>query len=526
MSKDECVSNGVRTESDPAVELLDITKSYPGVVANKHINLTLQSGEVHVLLGENGAGKSTLIGILSGMVAPDSGEIRVDGSVVKIASPRDALGLGIGTVYQHSLLVPTLTVLDNMMLGTAKLFKLDSDSARERLAELAGLLDVQIDPDAVVGDLALGERQQIEIVRALWRGERALVLDEPTSMLTPGGVERLGAVVRRLSERGLAVVFISHKLNEALEFGDRITVLRRGEKVGEVTPPVMASHSADELKNLIIDLIFGSSDATETAPIDKSDSVEKQPIYFRIDDVSVSGTGARPLLDSISFEVRRGEIFGIAGIDGNGQKELAEVIAGQRNVDSGQVLVDGNAVQTLSIAARHELGIRYVTDDRHGEGSVGELSIALNTVLKRVGQRPFWRRARVRHALIREFAAGLMEEHDVRAPHEQVLMATLSGGNMQKVVVGRELAMGPRLVVYNKPTYGLDAKTIKAVLSQIASQSRQGTTAILISTELDELISICDRIAVMSEGRIEGILDGRPGVETELGELMTGASRL
>ena len=509
-------------ELPPVVELAGITKAYPGVVANDSVNLLLHGGEVHVVLGENGAGKSTLIGVLSGMVTPDSGRILVDGEPVQIRSPKDALDLGIGTVYQHSLLVPTLSVIDNMMLGTAKLFSLDREQARRRLDELASVLGVQIDPEATVGDLALGERQQVEIVKALWRGERALILDEPTSMLTPQGVQALSEVVRRLVGNGLSVVFITHKLNEALDLGDRITVLRRGRNAGELAPDKIASTERGDLKDLVVELIFGAVDPDMSMNQGEGGSLDQQSVCFRLEEVSLHGDKPWPVLDSVSLEIRRGEIFGIAGIDGNGQKELAEVIAGQRKLDSGEIFLDEESVTGLSVAARQKRGIRYVTDDRHGEGTVSALSISLNTVLKRVGQRPFWRRARVRHSLIREFAATLVAEHDVRTPHEEVPIANLSGGNVQKVVVGRELAMEPRVVVYNKPTYGLDVKTIKAVLARIVSQANQGTVALLISTELDELISTCDRIGVMYQGRITGILDSQPGIETRLGELMTG----
>ena len=512
------------TESPPVVELAGITKVYPGVVANNCVDLSLHRGEVHVVLGENGAGKSTLIGILSGMVTPDSGSILIDGEPFQIRSPRDALDLGIGTVYQHSLLVPTLSVVDNLMLGTSGLFRLDREQARHRLEELASVLGVQIDPESIVGDLALGQRQQVEIVRALWRGERALILDEPTSMLTPQGVQALGAVIRRLIGNGLSVVFITHKLNEALDLGDRITVLRRGRKVGEFTPVEMASTERENLKNQVMEMIFGEVDTGAPRIVAKRDSLDQQPACFRLDDVTLRGERPWPLLESVSFDIRRGEILGIAGIDGNGQKELAEVIAGQRKLDSGEVFLDDEPVSSLSVAARQKRGIRYVTDDRHGEGTVGELSISLNTVLKRVGQRPFWRRSRVRNSLIREFATNLVREHDVRTPNGEVPIANLSGGNVQKVVVGRELALEPRVVVYNKPTYGLDSKTIKAVLARIVAQANQGTVAVLISTELDELIDTCDRIGVMYQGRLTGILDSRPGIETQLGELMTGGT--
>lgn len=510
--------------SNSIVELVNICKAFPGVIANDDISISLRSGEVHVLLGENGAGKSTIISILSGMLTPDSGQIVIDGEIAQIRSPRDSIDAGIGTVYQHSLMVPTLSVLENMMLGTNDSFLLDRQYASERFQELLNLLDIDMDPEVLVGTLALGQRQQAEIARALWSSERVLVLDEPTSMLTPQGVLALGNVMRRLADRGIAVVFITHKLDEAIDFGDRITILRRGRKVGILAPDRLIEMSRQEIKTNIVDLMFGSS-ATGTPPeLEVAEAKTIGPICFRMVDVTITQENQRPLLHDINLELARGEVLGVAGIDGNGQKELAEVIAGQRTISSGEIYLDETPIQRLSVAKRQRLGIRYVTDDRHGEGTVGPLSIALNIVIKRIGQRPFWRRGRIRAAVINEFARAMIEDQDVRAPNETVAIHTLSGGNMQKIVVGRELAKGPRIVVYNKPTYGLDVKTMRVVLSQIREQAHRGTTAILISTDLDELISTCDRIAVMHEGKVTGILPSGPGIETRLGELMIGSA--
>ena len=506
------------SEITPTVELIGITKAYPGVVANSDIHLTLLPGEVHSLLGENGAGKSTLIGILSGMVQPDAGEIRIEGKTVHIHSPRDALERGIGTVYQHSLLVPTLTVLDNLLLGVDQGWKLGRETAMARLHELATLLDVEIDPSSIVGDLALGQRQQVEIVRALWRGEGVLILDEPTSMLTPQGAEKLVLV-----SKGLAVVFITHKLNEALDLGDRVTVLRRGKIVGEVTPDELRNKSRIQVTDEVLKMIFGEkSDASQgTSATQISDTAGET---FRVAHVSVKGDGPHPVLDEVSFALKRGEILGIAGIDGNGQKELAEVLAGQRRVDNGEIILEGLSIQHLSIAARQAKGVRYVTDDRHGEGTVGPLSVALNVVLKRVGEAPFWRWSFVRHGAIREFARKLINDHDVRTPHEEVAISTLSGGNMQKVILARELALEPRVVVYNKPTYGLDARTTAIVLARIADQARSGVTTVFISTELSEIVAICHRVAVMYRGQLSEPISVRPGIELQLGALMTGST--
>ncbi|TSA52888.1 MAG: ABC transporter ATP-binding protein [Actinobacteria bacterium] len=507
----------------PTVELIGITKTYPGVVANNDVHLRLWPGEVHSLLGENGAGKSTLIGILSGMVQPDGGEIKIKGETVRIYSPRDALERGIGTVYQHSLLVPTLTVLDNLLLGVDQGWKLGRDAAKIRLQELSKLLEVEIDPSSVVGDLALGQRQQVEIVRALWRGEGVLILDEPTSMLTPHGAEKLVQVVRRLVSKGLAVVFITHKLKEALDLGDRVTVLRRGKIVGEITPEELKNKGRAQITEEVLNMIFGEkTDSTQSGSLALVSEAAEE--IFRVDHVSIDGVGSRPVLDKVSFNLKRGEILGIAGIDGNGQKELAEVLAGQRHVDSGQIVLDGKSIRQLSIAARQAKGIRYVTDDRHGEGTVGPLSIALNIVLKRVGEAPFWRWSWIRHGSIREFARQLIKDYDVRAPHEEVAISTLSGGNMQKVILARELALDPRVVIYNKPTYGLDARTTAIVLASISAQAKAGVTTVFISTELSEIVSICHRVAVMYRGQLSEPISVRPGIEMLLGALMTGST--
>lgn len=511
------------SEITPTVELIGITKIYPGVTANNAIHLMLRPGEVHALLGENGAGKSTLIGILSGMVQPDEGEIRIRGESVRIDSPRVALERGIGTVYQHSLLVPTLTVLDNLLLGVDQGWKLARDAARTRLKEFADLLEVEIDPSSIVGDLALGQRQQVEIVRALWRGEGVLILDEPTSMLTPQGAAKLAQVVRRLVSKGLAVVFITHKLNEALDLGDRVTVLRQGRIVGEVTPVELQNKDRAKIIDDVLTMIFGEkSDASHAVTMGQVSEIAEET--FRVDHVSVDDAGPHPVLDNISFNLKRGEILGIAGIDGNGQKELAEVLAGQRQVDSGEISLDGQSIQQLTIAARQAKGVRYVTDDRHGEGTVGPLSISLNVVVKRVGEAPFWRWSWVRHGLIREFARKLIKDYDVRVPHEEVAISTLSGGNMQKVILARELALNPRVVIYNKPTYGLDARTTAIVLASISRQAKSGVTTVFISTELSEIVSICHRVGVMYRGQLSEPISVRPGIELQLGALMTGST--
>ena len=511
------------SEITPAVELVGITKKYPGVVANNDISLVLNKGEVHSLLGENGAGKSTLIGILSGMVRPDSGKVLINGRCVVIESPKDALALGIGTVYQHSLLVPSLSVLENLLLGMTHGLRSGREKAITRLQELAALLGVEIDPDSIVGELSLGQRQQVEIVRALWRGEGVLILDEPTSMLTPQGAVKLSLIVRKLVEKGLAVVFITHKMNEALDLGDRVTVLRRGKIVGEIKPEELKTKNRELLTNEVLELIFGENSDLEQTRSRKTPNSSNE-IALAVEGLTLSGDDHLPLLDGVTLSVARGEIYGIAGIDGNGQKELAEVIAGQRPISRGKIFVDGKLINDLAISDRQALGIRYVTDDRHGEGTVGPLSVALNFFQKRIGEAPYWRRSLIRTGLIRDFAKKLIFEHDVRTPNEDVAISTLSGGNMQKVILARELAMSPRVVVYNKPTYGLDARTTATVLSDIVKQANSGVATLFISTDLNEIISICNKVSVIYRGKLSEPNEISLGIEKKLGAMMTGSS--
>jgi general nucleoside transport system ATP-binding protein len=516
----------------PAVELVGITKRFPGVLANDAVDLVLYRGEVHCLLGENGAGKSTLMQILSGVYTPDAGRIQVNGRGRELGSPRKALELGIGTVYQHSTLVPTLTVLENLMLGTGEGIRLDVRAAKERLDELARMLGVEIDPGTNADSLSLGQQQQIEIVKALWRDSDVLILDEPTSMLTSVGVEELGKALVRLKQHGLAVVFITHKLHEAIELGDRISVLKQGRVVGVLEPETLGSLPPAEVRRRILAMMFGEEAGGAGELAELREGVEGQrkrrdltsEPALELKGVSTHGERGEAEVNDVSFSVRAGEIFGIAGVDGNGQRHLAEAIAGQRPLAGGEILLHGQSAAGLSVRQRQELGLRYVTDDRIGEGIVGPLSVALNLVLKRIGQAPFWRRGQTQQHVIDEHASELVRRYDVRAPSVASRVGTLSGGNIQKVVLARELSFAPKLVLYNKPTYGLDAKTTQAVRERISAEAEQGVTAIVISTDLGELLDLCDRIAVLFRGRLAGVVPNGPGAEQTIGELMVGGA--
>jgi simple sugar transport system ATP-binding protein len=508
------------------VELRGITKAFPGVVANDRIDLDVHAGEVHALLGENGAGKSTLISILAGMYRPDAGEIRIDGRSQEIDSPRVAIALGIGTVYQHLTLVPTLTVTENLMLGIGtRAGRLDLTAARSRFDELAEVLGVQFGPDTVVGRLALGQRQQVEIMKALWRRSRVLVLDEPTSMLTPQDYEELRRYLERLKADGLAIVLITHKLHEAIEMGDRVSILRSGRKVGSIEPADLRGRGEDELRREIVRMMFGEESpdvesAVEVSGAEGAAAERREPVPNGGPEVELAGGPQEVGLRRVSLELRAGEVTGIAGVDGNGQRELAEVMAGQRRPDHGHVLLGDDDVTRLGVAERQRRGLRYVTDDRMGEGTVATLDVAMNAVVKRIGAPPFWSRGRVNRAQIERFAKGLVEAYGVRPRDVNARIATLSGGNIQKLVLARELAFSPRVVVFNKPTNGLDVRTAEFVRGKITALAAEGVAALLISTEIEELVALCDRIAVMSRGTITGVVENETGAEERVGELM------
>jgi simple sugar transport system ATP-binding protein len=522
--------NDRRQGEAPAVELAMITKAFPGVLANDRISLAVRHGEVHCLLGENGAGKTTLMGVLAGMVRPDAGRIRLDGHEVEIDSPKHAIDLGIGMVYQHTSLVPTLTVLENLMLGQAEGVRLDAGRARRRLEETGGSLGLDVPPNATTGTLALGQQQQLEIIKALWRGSKVLILDEPTSMLTPQGVAELEQILARLKSQGLAVVFITHKLHEAVSMADRISILSQGRLVGSIGPDELSSSTLEELQERIVHLMFGSQAPQAAGVAELAEHVEghrprralDSGLALELDGVTVRpGPGEIGAYD-VSLEVRAGEIMGVAGVDGNGQRELAEVIAGQRSVAGGEIRFHGHTITRLRVGQREKLGLRYVTDDRLGEATVSSLSVALNIVLKQIGRPPFWERGRIRTASILAKARELIQRYEIRTPGPETRVGALSGGNVQKVVLARELSFGPRVVVYNKPTYGLDVRTTRTVRQTVRAQAEAGVTSLVISTDLEELLDLCDRIAVLFRGRIVGVVENGPGAAQQVGELMVG----
>jgi ABC-type uncharacterized transport system ATPase subunit len=520
------------------VALRHVTKHFPGIVALDRVSLDFHPGEIHVLLGENGAGKSTLVSLLAGMQRPDEGEILVRGNPTVIDSPRRSMDLGIGTVFQRVLLVPSLTVIENLMLGGSWLRLLARAAARSRFDELSALLGTRIDADAPVSGLSLGEQQQVEIMRALWRDEKLLLLDEPTSMLTPQGVADLGRMMRRLKEKGVALILITHKLLEAFEFGDRISVLRLGRLAGEIEPQRLQAMSESQRTETVIHMMFGAGgDATplqgheqELAillgrKLRRASAVDhRKPAALVVQGLATAPDFAETPLHEVSFEVWPGEVLGIAGVDGNGQKHLAEVLAGQRPVRHGRIDLTGLDITRGHVPERRQRGIRYVTDDRLGEGTVGTFSVATNLVLKEIGAPPYWWHGISDWTLIHRNAREQILRNDIRTPSELTPVGKLSGGNVQKVLLARELDAEASVAVLNKPTYGLDLHNQRLALDRIVAAAARGIAVIVISTDLDELLEISDRIGVMFQGRLRGIVGNDDAAADQIRRLMTGAA--
>lgn len=516
---------------EPALSVRDVTKRFGEVVANASVSLDAYAGEVHCLLGENGAGKSTLIAMLAGLQQPDEGSFEVEGAPCELRSPAVAHERGIGVVYQHSTLIPTMSVIDNLMLTQHRGFWLDLATARTHLEELSALLGAVIDPDQRVSELGLGQQQQLEIAAVMQAGPRVLVLDEPTSMLSARGITELTDSIRRLTASGVAVIFVTHKLDEALALGDRITVLREGKVVHRFERDELRQEGEDQATALILAAMFGETVSVQGGSDRELREVRRQARSedreaLSLEFVSTLAAHEGTPIKDVSLKIHAGEIVGVAGIDGHGQRHLAEVIAGQRMPDSGTITLDGQDLTRLSIRKRQRLGVRYVTDDRLREGIVGSFSVALNLLLKRIGERPFWRFGRMNREAVDAHARKLIEQYGVRASSPAAAAGTLSGGNIQKILLARELAGEPRVVVFHKPSYGLDLKTVHLVRDKIRRLAQDGAAVLLISTDLDELIELGDRIEVMSHGEIVGRVENNSGhVREQVGSLMVGGVR-
>lgn len=522
-----------------AVGLTNVTKRFPGVVAVDDVSLDIRAGEVHVLLGENGAGKSTIVGMLAGLQLPDEGHLTVHNHMARLASPVQSLAAGISTVFQHGMLVPTLSVFENLVLGDAWWHRPPRALIEARMEELQREFDLRIPLDAVTGDLSLGEQQQIEIARALLRDSHVLILDEATSMLTPQGADELGERMGKLAARGLAVVFITHKLSEAYRFGDRISVLKQGRLAGQIAPDVLGAQDEESAIQEMVRMMFGADDGAaeglgklaEGSHATRSATIHTDaPVRLACSRlVTEGGREVMPLVD-VSLDLHEGQILGIAGIDGNGQKQLAEALAGQRPLLAGSILLEGVDITRATVKERRSLGLRYLTDDRLEEGSVAAFPVSHNTVLKDIGASPFWLFGIEQPGKIAQHARDLVARFAVRTPHEKTPIGHLSGGNIQKLLLGRELSGPARVVIFNKPTYGLDMQNIASSRQRIRALAHQGMAVLLISTDLDELIDLADRIAVMDRGRIMGVVANektRPGtMRSVIGRLMVGQAPL
>jgi simple sugar transport system ATP-binding protein len=500
-----------------AVELHGITKRFPGVVANHDIDITVRRGTVHAIVGENGAGKSTLMKILYGMQKPDEGTIAVDGELVSFHAPGDAIARGIGMVHQHFMLADNLTVLENTVLGAEKLHGI-GDAARARIREISDAYGLGVRPDALVEDLGVADRQRVEILKVLYRGARTLILDEPTAVLVPQEVDALFANLRELKSEGLTVIFISHKLDEVLSVADEITVIRRGTTVASVSPGEV---NARQLAELMVGSELPSPETRESTVTDVP--------MLTVTGVSLAaGDGeetGRRILDEISFTIHKGEVLGIAGVEGNGQTELIDILIGARTADSGRIVLGEADITGWHTRRRRENGIGYIPEDRHRHGLLLESPLWENRILGHVGERPnsrggVWLDPKA----ARSDTERIVREYDVRTPGIEVTAASLSGGNQQKLIVGREMSHEPRLLIAAHPTRGVDVGAQAQIWEEIRKARREGLAVLLISADLDELIGLSDTIRVMYRGRLVADADPATVTSEELGSAMTGAA--
>jgi ABC-type uncharacterized transport system ATPase subunit len=499
----------------PALELRGITKRFGSLVANNAIDFELKRGEIHALLGENGAGKSTLMNVLYGLHQPDEGEILLEGEPVKVDSPRRAIGLGIGMVHQHFMLVPVMTVAENLVLGSEphRGPLLDYKSAAARTRELSQTFGLAIEPETRVEDLGVGAQQRVEILRALFRGAKVLVLDEPTAVLTAQESQDLFKVLRTLAQEGTSVVFISHKLNEVLDVSDRVTVLRRGEKIDTVQTEGSTERS---LARLMVgrDVLLR---------VEKPEHKAGEPL-LELENVSATDDRGLPAVRDVSFNVRAGEIVGLAGVDANGQSELIEAITGLRRMESGSVKVAGRDVTGLSTRATLDTGVGHIAEDRHRRGLVLEFTLAENLSLREYRVPGFTKMGWLSPRKMIARAKGLLRDYDVRGGDAQTRAASLSGGNQQKCVIARELSANPKVLIAAQPTRGLDVGAIEFVHRRLVEERDAGRAILLASLELEEIRSLSDRVLVIYEGAIVAELPPESS-EEELGIYMTGGGR-
>ncbi len=499
----------------PAVRLTGITKRFPGVVANSDINFSVAPGTVHALVGENGAGKSTLMKTLYGMHRPDEGTIEVDGREVTFHSPADAIAVGIGMVHQHFMLADNLTVWENIVLGseTSTWRGIDASGSIAKISDIASRYGLEVDPRAMVEDLGVGVRQRVEILKVLYRGARILILDEPTAVLVPQEVEELFDNLRELKSEGLTIIFISHKLDEVRAIADEITVIRRGTTVGTADPKTVTNRELAEM-------MVGS----ELPVPELRESTVTDTVVLELDSVSSTDHDGRAVLSSVSLTIHAGEILGIAGVEGNGQAELVDAIMGIRGLSAGHVLLDGTDITSRSTLARREAGIGFIPEDRHRQGLILEGSLWENRILGHQTRPPASNGWLLTRADARADTRRIVEEFDVRTPGIEVKASSLSGGNQQKLIVGREMSGNPVLLIAAHPTRGVDVGAQSAIWEHLRKARGEGLAVLLISADLEEVIGMSDTITVILRGRLVGRYDPRNVTPEQLGSAMTGAA--
>ena len=505
-------------QAENIIEMLHITKEFPGIIANDDITLQLRRGEIHALLGENGAGKSTLMSVLFGLYQPEKGEIRKNGQVVKINDPNDATALGIGMVHQHFKLIDVFTVLDNIILGaeTTRLGFLQRREARKKVQELSDRYGLKVDLDAKVEDITVGMQQRVEILKMLYRDNEILIFDEPTAVLTPQEIEELMEIMREFAREGKSILFISHKLNEIMEVSDRVTVLRKGKYVGTV-------NTRDTDKQALSNMMVGRPVQLEVV----KDAAKPGEVVLRVEDLTVpSHLHKRNAVNHVSFEARAGEILCIAGIDGNGQSELVYGLTGLEKASQGRVILCGSDISHASIRRRGE-HMSHIPEDRHKHGLILDFTLEQNLVLQRYREPRFQHMGFINQGAVRQYAQQLIKQYDVRSGQGPVTVArSMSGGNQQKAIIAREVDRDMPLIVAVQPTRGLDVGAIEYIHSQLVAERDKGKAVLLVSLELDEVMSLSDRILVMYEGEIVGELDPKATTVQELGLYMAGAKRM
>jgi len=503
------------SETLNAVEMCDVVLRFPGVLANDHVNFTLKRGEIHALLGENGAGKSTLMNILAGMYKPDSGSIAINGKRVSFNSPRDAIAAGIGMVHQHFMLVPTQTVTENILLGLNEPgFFMNLPKYDRKIQALEEQYGLKVDPTACIWQLSVGEQQRVEILKTLYRGAQILILDEPTAVLAPQEIEDLMATMRVMVSQGKSIVFISHKLNEVTSVAERLTVLRKGQVTAD------GIDLKGVTKEMLAELMVGRK------VIFQVEKIAQPPgkVVLEVENVSTLNNRGLPALKNISFQVKQGEILGIAGIAGNGQSELAEVITGLRTC-TGRIIINGADVTNKPPKNAINSGTAHIPEDRTGVGSAPNMDITNNLMMKNFDQEPISHGWRIDFTSAREHATTMKGKYDIQAPSIYTNASKLSGGNLQKVILAREISCCPSLIIAMQPTRGLDVGAIESIQKLLLEQRANGAAVLLISEELEELLELSDRVAVIYEGELVGLLPAAEADLNMMGLMMTGALR-